>query len=101
MAYKIIWSRISRNDLRDIVRYISRDSSLHAQAFAYRLMAHTDRLQEHPESGRMVPERRDPLIRELLFRPYRIVYRLDHERKLVEIVRVWHSSRGSLDLPLP
>ena len=100
MAYELIWSPISRDDLRDIVRYISRDSPQRAQAFALRLIADADMLLEHPESGRMVPEHRVPHIREIIFRPYRIVYRVDHERRLVEISRVWHAARGTPEIPI-
>ena len=63
-------------------------------SFGYELISETDRLQEFPELGRSVPEYRDDNIREMIFRPYRIVYRIDHERRLCEIARVWHSARG-------
>ncbi len=95
MAGKLIWSPASRDDLRDIVRFIARDNPRRAESFAYQLMARTDVLQQHAEIGRSVPEHRDPRIREIIFRPYRIVYRVDYERKLVEIARVWHAARGT------
>ena len=95
MACKIAWSPASRDDLRDIVRFIALDNAERAESFAYELMAKTDALQEHPELGRSVPECRDPRIREIIFRPYRIVYRFDPDRKLVEITRVWHAARGT------
>ena len=63
-------------------------------SFGYELISETDRLQEFPELGRIVPEYRDDNIREIIFRPYRIVYRVDHERAFCEIARVWHSARG-------
>jgi len=63
-------------------------------SFGYELISETDRLQEFPEFGRIVPEYRNDDIREIIFRPYRIVYRLDHEQKLCQITRVWHSARG-------
>lgn len=99
MAYELIWSPCSRDDLRDIVRFISRDSATVAQAFALRLMSHVDMLLNQPEMGRVVPEIRIETIRELLFRPYRIVYRVDHVRKMIEISRVWHAARGTPDVP--
>ncbi|PYI93414.1 MAG: type II toxin-antitoxin system RelE/ParE family toxin [Verrucomicrobia bacterium] len=95
MAYKLIWSPVSRDDLHDIVRFIASDNPERAESFAYELMARTDMLQDHPEIGRSVPEHRNVTVRELIFRPYRIVYRVDHERKVVEIVRVWHAARGT------
>lgn len=95
MAYKLIWSPVSRDDLLDIVRFIARDNSDEAQAFAFRLMERADVLQEHPEIGRSVPEHRDPTIREIIFKPYRVVYRVNHPQRIVEIARVWHAARGT------
>ena len=88
MAYKLIWSPASRDDLRDIVSFISRDSRQRAEAFAYRLIAETDKLQSFPEIGRVVPEYDIPTLREIIVRAYRIVYRLDHEVCLRASVRL-------------
>ena len=85
MAYKLIWSPASRDDLHDIVRFISRDSPQRAEAFGYRLIAETDKLQDFPEIGRVVPEYMVPTIREIIVRSYRIVYRVNHQRRLIEI----------------
>lgn len=63
-------------------------------SFGYELISEADRLQEFPELGRTVPEYRDDNIREIIYRPYRLVYRVDHEREICEIARVWHSARG-------
>jgi plasmid stabilization system protein ParE len=94
MAYKLIWSPAARDDLHDIIVFIARDNPNRAMSFGYELISETDRLQEFPEFGRIVPEYRSDWIREIIFRPYRIVYRVDHERKLCQITRVWHSARG-------
>ena len=94
MAFKLIWSPAARDDLHDIVGFIARDNPNRAMSFGYELISETDRLQEFPELGRSVPEYRDDNSREMIFRPYRIVYRIDHERRLCEIARVWHSARG-------
>ena len=94
MAYKLIWSPAARDDLHDIVTFIARDNSTRAMSFGYELISATDHLQEFPEAGRVVPEYRNEQIRELIFQPYRIVYRVNHEAKSCEIARVWHSARG-------
>ena len=94
MAYKLIWSPAARDDLHDIVIFIARDNPERAMSFGYQLISQTDRLQESPESGRIVPEYENQLLREIILRPYRIVYRVNHDRKLCEIARVWHSARG-------
>jgi plasmid stabilization system protein ParE len=94
MAYKLIWSPAARDDLHDIVTFIARDNPEHAMFFGYEMISATDRLQLFPEHGRVMPEYRNPDLREIIFRSYRIVYRVNHDRKLCEIARVWHSARG-------
>ena len=94
MAYELIWSPAARDDLHDIVVFIARDNPNRAMSFGYELISETDRLQEFPESGRTVPEYRDDSLRELIFRQYRIVYRVNYEQRLCLIARIWHSARG-------
>jgi len=94
MAYNLIWSPVARDDLHDIVSFIARDNPTRAMSFGYELISQLDHLQEFPEAGRVVPEYRKYDIREIIFRPYRIVYRINREAKLCEIARVWHSARG-------
>lgn len=48
-------------------------------------------LADHPDMGRVVPEFDQPILRELIHPPFRIVYRRNPER--VRIVRVWRSER--------
>ena len=48
-------------------------------------------LADHPEMGRVVPEFGQTSLRELIHRPFRIVYRRDSST--VRIVRVWRSER--------
>ena len=95
MAYRLTWSPTARDDLHDIIIFIANDSPKHAMSFGYELISITDQLQLFPEHGRVVPEYRNPDLREIIFRSYRIVYRVDHERKLCEIARVWHAARGN------
>jgi toxin ParE1/3/4 len=95
MACKIVWSPASRDDLHDIVRFIARDNPRRAESFGYELMGQTDLLEDNPEIGRRVPEHGDPKIREIIFPPYRIIYRIDLERRSVEIARIWHGARGT------
>ncbi|MGH8525589.1 MAG: type II toxin-antitoxin system RelE/ParE family toxin [Gammaproteobacteria bacterium] len=66
------------------------DSPLYADLVVRRLVAAVDRLRTFPESGRMVPERNNPEIRELIVKPYRIVYRF--RPGVVEIATVFRAS---------
>jgi toxin ParE1/3/4 len=88
---EIIWSPQAIEDLQSIRRYIARDSSRFAALIAQHLVDATERLATFPESGRMVPEIGDPAIREILWRNYRIVYRI--RRATVEIATVFHGAQ--------
>ena len=94
MAYNLIWSPAARDDLHDIAVFIARDDPDRARSFGYELISEIDRLKEFPESGRIVPEYSNAVLREIVFRPYRIVYRVHHESKVCEVARVGHSARG-------
>jgi plasmid stabilization system protein ParE len=98
MAYKLIWSPAARDDLHDIVSFISRDSPRRAEAFGYRLILEIDKLQTFADIGRTVPEYGIATIREIIVSAYRIVYRVDHESQFIEIARVWHAARGTPEL---
>ncbi len=66
MACRLIWSPAARDDLHEIVRFIARDNPQRAESFGYELMRRADILHDHPEAGRIVPEYRNPRIRERL-----------------------------------
>ena len=87
----VIWSPQSVRDLEALHAYISEESARYADLVVGRLLAAVERLQAFPESGRAVPERADPSIREVIVGPYRVVYRL--RPGLVEIATVFRGSR--------
>lgn len=95
MDYQVVLSPSARADLLDIVRYISFDAPDRALQFGLFLISNTKPLARSPELGRIVPEFEDPLIREIIVRSYRVVYRLDHSQHLVEVIRFWHAARGT------
>lgn len=55
------------------------------------IVSRIEALREHPELGRIVLEFDQTFLRELIYPPFRIVYRRDP--KQVRIVRVWRSER--------
>jgi plasmid stabilization system protein ParE len=63
------------------------------------IFMHIDRLADHPDLGRIVPEFDQAFLRELIHPPFRIVYRRDpgsrpdQPRVRVRIVRVWRGER--------
>ena len=55
------------------------------------IVSQVERLGAFPESGRVVPEFGLANLREIIFPPFRIIYRLDESK--VRVVRVWRSER--------
>jgi plasmid stabilization system protein ParE len=53
------------------------------------IISQVERLTDFPESGRIVPEFNIENLREIIFAPFRIVYRLDGNK--IKIVRIWRS----------
>ncbi|MFM9972930.1 MAG: type II toxin-antitoxin system RelE/ParE family toxin [Burkholderiales bacterium] len=89
---RVEWSDFARDDLDDLVRYITRDSAFYARRFGQKVVLATRRLKEFPESGRMIPEVDDRALREIIVQGYRVMYRLETERVL--ILAVMHGSRN-------
>lgn len=100
MDYQVRLSRSARADIQVVVRYISIDDSSHAVRFGRLLIQHINSLGRLPERGRVVPEFENKSLREIIFRAYRIVYRLNHDKRVVEVVRVLHTARSIPDLTL-
>ena len=87
----IIWSPQAADDIVGIQTYISADSVQYAELVVRRIVARVEQLSTFPESGRVVPERRDAAVREVIVKPYRIVYRF--QGSAVEIVTVFRGTR--------
>ena len=87
----IKWSPQAVRDVESIRDYIAQDSPRYAQLTIERIIASVERLQAFPQSGRVVPERGDPAIREVIVGPFRVVYR--YRSGVVEIATVFRGSR--------
>ena len=90
----ILWSGPALEDLRQIRVWVARDSPDAARRLATRIRERVEALVDFPTAGRVVPEIGIENYREVVIRPYRVVYEVrDND---VVILRVWHSRR---DLP--
>ena len=94
MDFKVILSPRAIQDLQEIVRYISFDNPVRAESFGWELIGKTRMLASFPEMGRIVPELNQPTVREIIHLSYRIVYRVQREKQLIEVSRFWHGARG-------
>ncbi|MGC9451252.1 MAG: type II toxin-antitoxin system RelE/ParE family toxin [Oceanipulchritudo sp.] len=94
MDFKVIWSPSARADLRDIVTFIAEDNSVAAERFGTTLIEASKALGRFERKGRKVPEFGIEDIRELIVPPYRMIYRLEESKSVLEIIRLWHGARG-------
>jgi plasmid stabilization system protein ParE len=76
MDNKIRWSVKAAENLDSICEFIAIDSPYYASLTAQKIFNLIDNLSVFPKSGRIVPEYNNHQIRELIYKSYRIVYRL-------------------------
>ncbi|MEP7305917.1 MAG: type II toxin-antitoxin system RelE/ParE family toxin [Acidobacteriota bacterium] len=89
----VLWTEQARSDLAAIRAFIGQDSHHYASIVIAQLIAATERLITFPESGRAVPGFENPLVREIVRSPYRIVYRLVGTEQ-IHVLAVHHGSRN-------
>ena len=92
---RVIWSPLALERLNEIADYIAENNLEAAKLFVLDVFGVVDRLKTFPNSGRVVPEVKRQNLREIIFKNYRVVYRV--ERKRVSILTVRH---GKQLLPL-
>jgi toxin ParE1/3/4 len=96
-AFDVRWAEGAVRDLEGIVRFIAVDSPSNARKAVERLRARTKGLAALPERGRVVPELAAfgiQAYRELVTRPYRVVYRVQGKTVIVLAVL---DARGDLE----
>jgi len=98
MDYNVILSPKSVGDLEAIVRYIALNNPDAARKVGQNLLNKTKELSLFPFKGQIVPEFNSPEIRQVILKPYRIVYRVEEDKKQISIARFWHSLQDSLEL---
>ncbi len=94
---KVIWTEQAIDDLTNIASYSSGYSEQYASAIVSKLFNKTNILKSMPRIGRMVPERNNDKIRELIEGNYRIIYEISGEDR-VDVLTVHHSSRPLTDI---
>lgn len=88
---KIIWSPLAIEKMAEIGRYIAQDNPTAAEKWIQTIFEKVAQLEFIPEGGRVVPEIGRNDFRELLYRNYRIIYKLSEG--LVSILTVRHGKQ--------
>jgi addiction module RelE/StbE family toxin len=91
MVEKVTWTQKALCDLRDIFDYISKDSPHFAELVTQQILGKAGLIKSSPYMGRVVPEFNNPELREIIFKSYRIIYKLSGSE--ISIIRIYHASR--------
>ena len=84
----IKWTTQAEDRVYDIASYIALDSLAEAEKWLEDVFDYVKRLENFPESGRYVPEVLiKKYIRELVFKNYRIIYRIEKSTVYILTVR--------------
>ena len=94
---RIEWTETARQDLREIRRFIARDSKKYAARMIARIREAVELVSAHPDAGHWLPEIESRNIREIYVASFRIVYQTRGE--IIQVLTVIHGAQdfdGSL-----
>ena len=84
----VIWSIPAKQDLKKIYDYIARDSKYYAEKVSQDILERSEKLNEFPEIGRIVPEIGEVNIREVIVYSYRLIYEISSDK--IEVLALIH-----------
>jgi plasmid stabilization system protein ParE len=99
--FRVVWAEAAAADLEELVAFVAEDSSVEAERLLERLRRVANGLESMPARGRVVPELARFGIgswRELVAKPYRLVYRLTGDT--VTVVALFDGRRDLEDVLL-
>ncbi len=88
---KVQFTPSGRNQFLSALAYIRRDKPSAAVNFRNKAETILRRLEELPESGRIIPEFPEFPYREVIVSPYRFFYKV--KENVVWIIAVWHGAQ--------
>ena len=94
-------NKTAKNDLREIIKYISKNNPMNALNVLKRIENRINTLNHFPERGGYVPELLKKNIkdyRQLIVSPWRIIYKID--KNIVNVLIIIDSRRNTQDILL-
>ena len=88
---RVHWTNKALDHLLAIHEYVTQNSEIYANRLVDRLTRRSEQIGLFPQSGRMVPEYKRADIREVIERPYRIIYRVKENQ--IDVLSVVHSAQ--------
>jgi toxin ParE1/3/4 len=87
----VVWTETAISHLQSIYNHISQNSTVYATQVVDRLTQRSQQIAAFPTSGRMVPEFQAESVREVIERPYRIIYRIKPDQ--IDVLAVLHGAQ--------
>jgi plasmid stabilization system protein ParE len=91
VGWEVVFAPRSESDLAKIVSYIAKDDPAAAIRFGETLINKAESLADTPGMGPLLPGK--SATRFLPVGNYLIIYRPDERRRIVRVLRFWHSAR--------
>lgn len=88
---RVHWTENAIGHLVNIYEYIAINSPTYGKRMVDRITLRSEQISNFPLSGRKVPEYDTEDIRELIEKPYRIIYRIKPDQ--IDVLAVIHSAR--------
>jgi addiction module RelE/StbE family toxin len=88
---KVYWTLNAIKHLTNIYDYIALNSPTYARRMVDRITRRSEQISTQPLSGRKVPEYEAEDIRELIEKPYRIIYRVKQDQ--IDVLAVVHGAQ--------
>lgn len=88
---RVHWTNAATNNLLAIFEYTEQHSRAYADRLIDRLTRRSEQIRLFPRSGRIVPEYEQDDLREVIERPYRIIYRIKQDQ--IDVMAVLHSNQ--------
>jgi len=88
---KVHWTNNAIEHLVNIYEHIALNSPTYAKRMVDRITRRSEQIGDQSLSGRKVPEYETEDIRELIEKPYRIIYRIKSDQ--IDVLAVIHGAR--------
>lgn len=88
---RVHWTDNAIEHLVGIYGYISQNSPVYAKRMVDKITRRSEQISDFPMSGRKVPEYESDEIREVIEKPYRIIYRIKPDQ--IDVLAVVHGAR--------
>lgn len=90
----VIFKQNAEEDIESIKEYIAKNSIFYANKTVDEIIAKTEYLSMFPYMGRKIPEYNNINLREIIYKSYRILYKVNSNIYILNIV---HHSRDILN----